>query len=259
MKNLSFEKLPHYFFSANRQFEENECHMTRIYGLSVLLLVRKGVLRFTENDVPAEVGAGEYYIQKPNLYQRGPRPSDAPNYYFIHFMGHYSNGGALPVRGKFNIDHIQPIIQELEALDNSAEKIEYECLFYKLLMTLKNDLDEKPRAEKMRTFLLENYTQQIRLDDLCKISLLSKNQTINVFRETYGTTPHRYLTNFRIRKASELILATDLPLQEICYQVGFTEYSSFFKLFSAAYGQTPFDYRKNHSPKMLPEGIYFTP
>ena len=152
MKNLSFEKLPHYFFSANRQFEENECHMTRIYGLSVLLLVRKGVLRFTENDVPAEVGAGEYYIQKPNLYQRGPRPSDAPNYYFIHFMGHYSNGGALPVRGKFNIDHIQPIIQELEALDNSAEKIEYECLFYKLLMTLKNDLDEKPRAEKMRTF-----------------------------------------------------------------------------------------------------------
>ena len=124
MKKLSFEKLPHYFFSANRQFEQNECHMTRIYELSVLLLVRKGVLRFTENGVPTEVHAGEYYIQKPNTYHEGPMPSDAPNYYFIHFVGHYNKAGALPLRGQFNIDHIQPIIEKIEALGGGAEKIE---------------------------------------------------------------------------------------------------------------------------------------
>jgi len=257
MKNLSFEKLPHYFFSANRQFEENECHMTRIYELSVLLLVRKGVLRFTENGVPTEVHAGEYYIQKPNTYHQGPIPSDTPNYYFIHFVGHYSRAGALPLRGKFNIDHIQPIIEKIEGLGSVAEKIEYECLFYKLLTTLKNDLSDKSVAEKMRTFLLEHYTEPIRLDDLNKISLLSKNQTINVFKNTYGSTPHKYLTEFRIQKASELILATNLPINEICYQVGFTEYSSFFKLFTQRFGKSPHDYRKSHSTNALPDGLYF--
>ena len=52
MEKLSFEKLPHYFFSANRQFEENEYHMDRVYELSVLLLIRKGVLRLPKTECP---------------------------------------------------------------------------------------------------------------------------------------------------------------------------------------------------------------
>ncbi len=116
MEKLSFEKLPHYFFSANRQFEENEYHMDRVYELSVLLLIRKGVLRFTENGVPVEVSAGEYYIQKAGIQQCGVAPSDAPNYYFIHFRGHYSKAGALPLKGKFNIDVIQPIIYYVKSM-----------------------------------------------------------------------------------------------------------------------------------------------
>lgn len=259
MEYLSFEKPISYFFSSNRQFEKNECHMNRVYELSVLLIIRKGILRFTENGTPVEVHAGEYYIQKPNLYQQGLIPSDMPNYYFIHFSGHYHKGGALPIRGNFNIDHIQPIIDEIEALDASAEKIEQNYLFYKLLISIKNDLQNRSVAEKMRIFLLENYKNPIILDDLNKISLLSKNQTINVFKETYGVPPHKYLTRFRLQKASELILATNLPLQEICYQVGFTEYSSFFKLFRSMYSVSPNDYRKKQSPKELPEGVYFSP
>ena len=101
MKNLSFEHLPQYCFSANRQFEKNECHMERTYKLSVLLLVRRGVLRFSENGVPIEVSAGEYYIQCAGLHQQGPVPSDSPNYYFIHFKGDFCKAGALPIRGKF--------------------------------------------------------------------------------------------------------------------------------------------------------------
>ena len=52
MDYLSFEKMPHFIFGSNRQFTENEHHITRIYDMSVLLLMRKGVLRFTENGTP---------------------------------------------------------------------------------------------------------------------------------------------------------------------------------------------------------------
>jgi AraC-like DNA-binding protein len=257
--NLSMDVLPKYMLSAYRKFAKKEKHITRTIPENVLILMVSGSLYFTEDGVDTLVQAGEYYIQKPNTYHEGPMPSDAPNYYFIHFVGHYNKAGALPLRGQFNIDHIQPIIEKIEALGGGAEKIEYEHLFYNLLTTLKNDLSDKTVAEKMRAYLLENYTSPIHLDDLNKISLLSINQTINVFRNTYGTTPHKYLTEFRLQKASELILATNLPINEICYQVGFTEYSSFFKLFSQRHGKSPQDYRKSYSTNTLPEGLYYQP
>lgn len=259
MEKLSFEKLPHYFFSANRQFEENECHMDRIYELSVLVLIRKGVLRFSENGVPVEVSAGEYYIQRAGMYQQGLVPSDCPNYYFIHFKGFYSKAGALPISGKFNIDKIQPIISELELLGDAAEKLEYERLFYKLLSALKNNNAATTAAETLRTYILEHYTENLTLDNFAKFSLLSKNQTINVFKDTYGMTPHKFLVEFRLKKAGELILATDYPIIEICFAVGFTEYSGFYKAFIKKYGNSPQDYRNLHSAASLPEDIYFNP
>lgn len=259
MKNLSFERMPQYCFSSNRQFKDGECHMERLYSLSVLLLIRKGILRFTENGVPVELAAGEYYIQQAGLYQQGPVPSDSPNYYFIHFRGTFCTAGALPIRGKFDIDKIQPIIHQLELLGNVGERLEYECLFYQLLCALKNQIPQKTTAERLRTYILEHFSENISLDDLTKISLLSKNQTINIFKDTYSSTPHKFLVDFRLQKAGELILATDMSINEICFQVGFSEYSGFYKSFFGKYGTSPQDYRNKHSKGALPDSVYFIP
>lgn len=75
MLKLSFDELPHYLFSDNRQFLPEERHIDRLCGEDVLLLVRKGVLRFHEDGVLAELHAGEYYIQRAGLYQQGLRPA----------------------------------------------------------------------------------------------------------------------------------------------------------------------------------------
>lgn len=259
MKNLSFETMPHYCFSANRQFEKNECHMERTYELSVLLLIRKGVPRFTENGVPIEVAAGEYYIQRAGLHQYGPTPSDSPNYFFIHFKGYFCKAGALPIRGKFDIEKIQPIISKIEMLGDTGERLEYESLFYELLCTLKSRFPEKTIAEQMRTHILKRFSDELSLADLTKISLLSKNQTINIFRDTYGTTPHQFLIDFRLKKAGELILATNMPINEICFKIGFSEYSGFYKAFAKKYGMSPQEYRNRLSTDTLPEGVYFIP
>lgn len=259
MDNLSFERIPQYCFSANRQFDAGECHMHRLYKLSVLLLMRKGVLRFTENGIPIELGEGEYYIQKAGLLQEGPVPSDSPNYYFIHFKGHFCKAGALPIRGKFDIDKIQPIIERFDRLGNAAERIEHECLFYTLLCALKKQIPQKTVAERLRTHILENFAGDIPLDELTRVSLLSKNQTINVFKDTYGVTPHKYLVDFRLQKASELVLATNMSISEICFAVGFSEYSGFYKAFLKKYGASPQEYRSGRAQDNLPESVYFIP
>lgn len=257
MKQLSFSKLPHYHFSANRQFAPGERHICRIYGLSVLLLVRKGLLRFSENGVPIEVKAGEYYIQQPNLYQQGLVASDEPNYFFVHFSGKYSEGGALPLRGQFDINKIQPIIEEFEQLGISAEKIEYENVFYKLLIALKNGTSKITDAELIRKYLLDNYNTEVDLNKIAKISTLSKNQVITTFKNQYSVTPYQFLLDFRLQKACEMILATDVPIREICFMSGFTDYTAFFKAFKRKYNLSPMEYRADHSTENVPDDIYF--
>ena len=74
-----------YFNASLRFFKKEERHITRLCSCDVLLLVFDGIMRFSEDGVPVEVRAGEYYIQRKNLYQTGDAVSDYPKYLYVHF------------------------------------------------------------------------------------------------------------------------------------------------------------------------------
>lgn len=259
MVKLNLQRLPHYVFSSNRQFNKNEKHICRIYDMSVLILMRKGILRFNEDNTPIELKRGEYYIQRPNLFQEGVVPSDQPNYYFIHFSGHYSLDGSLPLRGTFDVDEIQNIIDQFDSLKDSAEKIEKEILFYQILTILKKNSTQKSITETLHDYILDNYNKDLKLEDFCEITYLSKNQTINIFKNAVGITPHQFLIKTRLKKACEMIISTDEPFKSISYKVGFSDYTNFYKLFHQEYGISPNEYREKISNNKLPEGLYKMP
>ena len=246
-KLLSFKKLPVYVFSANRQFDPGEKHINRIYGKSVLLLIRKGVLNFEEDGIPVSLHEGEYYIQRPNLPQRGIIPSESPNYYFIHFDGYYSKGGSLPLRGNFNVKETQMILNKFDNLSASDENLEKEAIFCELLLSLKNQYSSKTTAEKIRQYIMQNLTGNISLDAIAKHFFFSKNQVINIFKKKYDMTPHQFITKERINNSIELIISTDKPLTEIASLVGFADYSNFYKKFLSECGISPIDYKKKIS------------
>lgn len=244
MIGLSFEKIPHYIYSNNRQFLPNELHMDRIFDEDVLLIMRKGILRFYEDGQPVELSPGEYYLQRAGLPQQGVVPSDKPNYFFIHFHGTFEEGGKLPLRGTFQYNTLHPIIEALELLGNAAPKLEYEKLFYALLSELAKQQHDETVAEAIRAYLVKHHTDRITLDELCEQFFLSKNQIIGVFKTAYGKTPHRYLTDYRLDKAAEYLVSTTRSLQIISNDVGFEDYSVFYRAFLCKYGVSPTDFRK---------------
>ena len=92
-----------------------------------------------------------------------------------------------------------------------------------------------------------------------KLVYRSQNQVINIFRSAYSTTPYRFLIDFRLLKAAELLMATDIPVKDVCAKVGFMEYTSFYKAFEKKYAKSPIEYRKTHLINSFPKGIYFDP
>jgi len=251
MLRLRFDTLPHYIYSNRRQFLPGEKHLDRLFSENVLIVMRKGSLRFCENDVPIELNAGEYYIQRAGLRQTGPLESDTPNYFFIHFEGEFSEDGELPLRGTYKDESIRPIIEAFKLLGNDAAKLEYEKLFYTLLSELARQQRDENIAQKIKFHILKNYRSHIRLDELGETFFLTKNQIIYIFRNAYGKTPHRYLLDYRLDKACDLLTSTLRSVAEIAYSVGFEDYSVFYRAFFAKYEISPSEYREIKSAKFF--------
>ena len=137
-EKMNFETLPHYLTSGFRQFLPGERHISRmVENRSILIILRKGILRFSENGAHREVTPGEYYIQRPHNYQDGPVPSDSPNYFYVSFTeAAYDKAGQLPPRGRYDPARINPLIDAMAGLSLNASSLEYESLLYSLLVEL---------------------------------------------------------------------------------------------------------------------------
>jgi AraC-like DNA-binding protein len=99
------------------------------------------------------------------------------------------------------------------------------------------------RLNEAKDYIDSCYNEDITLDDLSNISLMSPFHLLRQFKKNYGITPHQYLMNRRLEQAKMSILTTDKPLTDICFIIGFKDMSSYSKLFKRKYGLSPLQYR----------------
>ncbi len=90
-----------------------------------------------------------------------------------------------------------------------------------------------------------HYTEQITLEDLCKVSHMSKNGIIAMFKRLYGITPIKYINNLRLYKAEMLLKNSNMSITQIALESGFGDSNYFTRFFKSIKGITPRDYRNN--------------
>jgi AraC family transcriptional regulator len=76
---------------------------------------------------------------------------------------------------------------------------------------------------------------------------LSVNHFVRSFRQSTGTTPHRWLMSQRMRVAMQLMKETHLTLAEIASACGFSDQSHLTRVFSERLDMTPGQWRKTCS------------
>ncbi len=99
---------------------------------------------------------------------------------------------------------------------------------------------------QVRHYLETHLEKDIRLHDLARRMGWTERHLRRRFREVYGKTPGRYLTEARLARAAELLLTTARGLQEIGRQVGCAESGRLLRLFKSHFGLTPSEYRLAH-------------
>ena len=95
----------------------------------------------------------------------------------------------------------------------------------------------------MLRYINEHFTDPLTLDDLCTEFFLSKFYLIRKFKEYTNATIYDYIISKRIGLARKLI-RQGMSAAEACERCGFSDYSNFYKAFTAKTGMTPAQFKK---------------
>ena len=96
---------------------------------------------------------------------------------------------------------------------------------------------------KLTAFIQQNFHKDLAMSDLCRLAAMSSATLQRHFRAALGVPPMTYLRNLRLSHAAELLLNTDLELNEIAELSGFRQMPPFFRAFKKCYSSTPLEYR----------------
>lgn len=91
-------------------------------------------------------------------------------------------------------------------------------------------------------FCNENLTR----DQVCRAMLTNRTTFSAKLKEAYGKTFSEYLRDMRLEEAARLLRETDMPIDQVAFQVGLQSASGFYRNFLLSYGMTPNQYRQKY-------------
>jgi AraC-like DNA-binding protein len=138
--------------------------------------------------------------------------------------------------------------KEFDGKELCIGKILYELIY--LLYKDANHTKMKSTAanmhllEKSRTFIRENYSLPIQLNDISASVNLSPVYFHKLYKECYRETPTSYLQEVRLSHAKKLLCSTDYSSEKIAELCGFSSQSYFNYFFKQKVNMTPLQFRK---------------
>ena len=97
------------------------------------------------------------------------------------------------------------------------------------------------RVVAAKLYIDANYAKKIDLSKIADQAHYSKYHFLRIFKQAYGKSPHKYLTEVRIEEAKKLFQQQQ-TVSEVCFQVGFESIPSFTNLFKKTTGVSPKTY-----------------
>ncbi|MDU4884164.1 response regulator [uncultured Clostridium sp.] len=94
-------------------------------------------------------------------------------------------------------------------------------------------------------FITNNFNKNITLKDVADEVFLSQNYLSELFKKETGEGFYEFLSNYRIKRAKEILLTTNLKIYEVAESVGYNDSITFGRAFKKITGTTPNNFRNN--------------
>ncbi|TGV12111.1 AraC family transcriptional regulator [Mesorhizobium sp. M8A.F.Ca.ET.173.01.1.1] len=161
----------------------------------------------------------------------------------IVFHGRTALEGAALMERMGTVQGLARLCLFLELVDLLARTDEYELLsspdFSPVLDAASLDI-----IQRTLTYLFQHFAEDLKLPDMADLAGMSESTFSRFFQKNTGNSFSDHLAKLRLWQACKLLADTDVPITEICFQVGYMNISNFNRAFLRKHKMTPSSYRK---------------
>ena len=160
---------------------------------------------------------------------------------------------------KHGIDNMFDEILEIKKGDSLTKEplvvckmIETMCKIAEVLESITSVSPDKadvgPLVENVLEYVEKNYTEDISVQEIANRFGVHRTHLSAEFNKQIGVSLWKYIILRRIFKFNSLMTASS-SAEEVAYQVGFNNYSNFFRLYKKYMGITPLEYKRQCNKK----------
>lgn len=129
-------------------------------------------------------------------------------------------------------------------LSKTLRKIKDELLSEQALLNTERETSTEDIVKSIVQYLQINYANEINFTQIASGYNFSASYLTKIFKEHTGTSPIKYLIEYRIKTAKSLLKDTNLTVKEIAEKTGFVDQFYFSKCFKNYCGLTPSQYKE---------------
>jgi len=136
---------------------------------------------------------------------------------------------------------------------NLSAELRRKALFIYFLSVITEDVplavnSYQERSEhyvnKATEYMRHNYCNTIKITDVAEYVGVNRSYLYTLFMATINVSPHQYLSDCRISKASELLETTRNSIESVALSCGYADSLVFTKAFKQVKGMSPSAFRK---------------
>ncbi len=157
------------------------------------------------------------------------------------------------------LSEFENIMHNLQKADqmstNLLNAVEVELL--KIVQALDRAVTNKElghitRAENILSYIEQNLTTELSIEDITAAFFISKSQLIRIFKDKYQITPMKYALQRKIDSATYYLKNTEMSVSEISALLCFSDSKYFSKVFKKQMKMSPREYRKKEFFEIAP-------
>lgn len=142
----------------------------------------------------------------------------------------------------------QALYQEIGKLYNAAEFTTIRAVVNSNIKRLEKEFESYPQVvhkeiEAVKKYIYENYDKEISVDHLADMVYMAPSYLSHVFKKETGQNLSKFIKNYRMEKAKEMLDETHHKIVSISYAVGYPNVSYFCQSFREYFGVSPQRYR----------------
>lgn len=120
------------------------------------------------------------------------------------------------------------------------------------LLRIQNIISDMPRKNPRSVeivpalnYVKVHYREDLRIRDLAEVCNISESHFRRVFKDCMDVTPCDYVNMIRINEANNLMLVSHSTMEEIAFQVGYSNVSTFNRNYKKLIGMTPYQWKRS--------------